>query len=152
VGGGAGSDGWAHLGLGGDAVDRLRDDALPFGVDTIVLRIAWAAPAAPQGYNGRMWRMRPLGRGLPQRLEFLPGDLGNSSAASSGDAPYQEAARDPRVDRIARELGMDRTDMRAAIHSLKKAAGLGAADDILINPVTGDVTSKGESIGNIFDE
>ncbi len=37
----------------------VRDEALPCGVDTIVLRIEWPA-AALRGYNGRMWRMRPL--------------------------------------------------------------------------------------------
>jgi len=47
------------VGLGGDAVADVREDALPYGVDTLVLRIEWPAPAR-RGYNGRMWRMRPL--------------------------------------------------------------------------------------------
>ena len=38
----------------------MRDGALPYGVNTLVLRIEWPAPARPRGYNGRMWRMRPL--------------------------------------------------------------------------------------------
>jgi len=51
--------------LEGDAVDRVRDEAvrseaLPYGVDTIVLRIEWPTAPASRGYNGRMWRMRPL--------------------------------------------------------------------------------------------
>ena len=33
---------------------------LPYGVDTIRLRISWPAAPALRGYNGRMWRMRPL--------------------------------------------------------------------------------------------
>lgn len=33
---------------------------LPYGVDTIRLRISWPAAPASRGYNGRMWRMRPL--------------------------------------------------------------------------------------------
>jgi len=52
------------VGLGGDAVDAVksgvRDGALPYGVDTIVLRIEWPAAPASRGYNGRMWRLRPL--------------------------------------------------------------------------------------------
>ena len=44
-------------GVRGDAV---RDEALPYGVDTIVLRSGWPAAPAPRGYNGRMWRMRPF--------------------------------------------------------------------------------------------
>lgn len=52
------------MGLGGDAVDGLRDehrdDAAPYGVDTIRLRITFPAAPVSQGYNGRMWRMRPL--------------------------------------------------------------------------------------------
>lgn len=41
-------------------MNRLRDETLPYGMDTIRLRLTWPAAPAPQGYNGRMWRMRPL--------------------------------------------------------------------------------------------
>ncbi len=50
-------------------MDGVTGDALPYGVDTLVLRIEWPAPA-PRGYDGRMWRMRPL-RGWTPRLEVL---------------------------------------------------------------------------------
>ena len=47
-------------------MDSVRDGAgggvLPCGEDTIVLRLTWPA-APPQGLQGRMWRMRPLGTG-----------------------------------------------------------------------------------------
>ena len=33
---------------------------LPYGVDTIVLRIEWPIAPAARGYNGRAWKMRPL--------------------------------------------------------------------------------------------
>ena len=52
------------MGLGGDAVDDVtrgvRDETAPYGVDTIRLRVTWPAPPVSRGYNGRMWRMRPL--------------------------------------------------------------------------------------------
>ena len=52
------------MGLGGDAVDGVkddpRDDLMPYGVDTIRLRITFPAAPASQGYNDGMWRMRPL--------------------------------------------------------------------------------------------
>ena len=51
-------------------MDGVRNDALPYGVDTLVLRIEWPATARPSEYNGRMWRMRPLGGWTP-RLEVL---------------------------------------------------------------------------------
>ena len=41
-------------------MDGVRDDAAPYGVDTIRLRISLPAAPVSQGYNGRMWRMRPL--------------------------------------------------------------------------------------------
>lgn len=52
------------MGLGGDAVDDVtrdpRDDPMPYGVDTIRLRISFPAAPVSQGYNGRAWNMRPL--------------------------------------------------------------------------------------------
>lgn len=66
------------MGLGGDAVDGVRNDALPYGVDTIVLRVSWPAPVrAP--LTGRMWRMRPLrGRRLEAESSVGIGDGGGS--------------------------------------------------------------------------
>ncbi len=37
-----------------------RDEAMPYGVDTIRLSVTWPAAPVSRGYNGRMWRMRPL--------------------------------------------------------------------------------------------
>jgi len=53
----------------------MKDDALPYGVDTLVLRVEWPAPAR-RGYAGRMWRMRPLG--------WIRGAGAGAGAASSG--------------------------------------------------------------------
>jgi len=39
---------------------RRSADHLPYGVDTIVLRIEWPTAPASRGYNGRAWKMRPL--------------------------------------------------------------------------------------------
>ncbi len=46
--------------MNGARDEAARDEALPYGVDTIRLRITWPAAPVSQGYNGRMWRMRPL--------------------------------------------------------------------------------------------
>ena len=37
-----------------------RDDPMPYGVNTIRLRISFPTMPAPQGYDDQMWRMRPL--------------------------------------------------------------------------------------------
>jgi hypothetical protein len=52
----------------------------------------------------------------------------------------------------ARALGMSRNDFSDALHSLKKAAGLGGADNVLIHLPSGDVFYNGENIGNLHDE
>ena len=44
--------------------ERRSADHLPYGVDTIVLRIKWPTAPVSRGYNGRAWMMRPL-RGWP---------------------------------------------------------------------------------------
>ena len=40
--------------------DDPRDDPMPYGVDTIRLRISFPAAPVSRGYNGRAWKMRPL--------------------------------------------------------------------------------------------
>ncbi len=47
---------------------------------------------------------------------------------------------------------MDRDDLRRAIHMLKGKVGLGGADNVVIDPLTGDVTFREEWVGNLFDE
>ena len=77
------------MGLGGDAVDGLRDDhrdeAMPYGVDTIRLRISFPDAPVSQGYNGRMWRMRPL-RGWTGAAR-----LNAQRAEGEGDVPRLES-------------------------------------------------------------
>lgn len=76
--------------------EAVRDEALPYGVDTIVLRIEWPA-AAPRGYNGRIWRMRPL-RGWTggQAVGGEP-----SAEAGLGGSHADEAAAIPIADRVS---------------------------------------------------
>lgn len=52
----------------------------------------------------------------------------------------------------ARALGMSRNELSDALHSLKRAAGLGGADNVLIHLPSGDVFYNGENIGNLHDE
>jgi uncharacterized protein DUF4150 len=63
--------------------------------------------------------------------------------------------RGPKVTKeLAEALGMDRRRLGQAVHGIKKAAGLGGADNVVINRATGDVFDPRtqEYIGNIFDE
>ena len=46
--------------MDGSKDDAARDEAMPYGVDTIRLRISFPAAPVSQGYNGRAWGMRPL--------------------------------------------------------------------------------------------
>ncbi len=70
---------------------------MPYGVDTIRLRIT--SPAAPvsQGYNGRMWRMRPLrgwtggqavGAARPEGEAAAP--FGSDSAGAQRDQAFAD--------------------------------------------------------------
>jgi len=72
----------------------MKHDALPYGVDTLVLRIEWPAPAR-RGYNGRMWRMRPL-RGWT-RGHAAGGEP--SAGAEQGGDHADEGVAIPIVDR-----------------------------------------------------
>lgn len=95
--------GRARVGLGGDAVDGVRDDRLPYGVDTIVLRMEWPAAAAPRGYNGRMWRMRPLrgwtgGQAASQGMSRPGDETAGSLNLPVSDSDRVEARRDQAPD------------------------------------------------------
>ena len=66
---------------------------MPYGVDTIRLRISFPTAPVSRGYNGRMWRMRPL-RGWTGGAEWdaqeaakRGGDQGGSVATGSDYAP-----------------------------------------------------------------
>ena len=52
----------------------------------------------------------------------------------------------------ANALGMSRNQLRGAIHSLKKANGLGGADNVIIHIPSGDVYFGPDFIGNLNDE
>lgn len=55
---------------------------------------------------------------------------------------------------LAETLGVDRRELGRAIHRVKKAGGLGGADNVTIGLGSGDVydSRTGEIIGNILDE
>ena len=54
--------------MGGHAVDGVANDPLPFGHDTLVLRLVWPL-ALPKQRAGRMWRMRgPAGPGAGHEM------------------------------------------------------------------------------------
>ncbi len=74
-------------------VDDAREEAMPYGVDTIRLRITWPAAPVSRGYNGRAWGMRPL-RGWTGGAEWdareaakRSGEHGGSVATGSDHAP-----------------------------------------------------------------
>lgn len=66
---------------------------MPYGVDTIRLRISFPAASVSRGYNGRAWKMRPL-RGWTGGAEWdareaakRGGDRDGSVAAGPDHAP-----------------------------------------------------------------
>ena len=71
----------------------LPSDQSPYGVDTIRLRISWPAAPASRGYNGKMWRRRPLRGWTSGARQDAPGaDAGTAdrdglAPASPGHAP-----------------------------------------------------------------
>ncbi len=50
---------------------------------------------------------------------------GGVSGGPTAGSGVQMAAKDPKLDHIARQLGMDRYDLKRAIHVLKDRYGLG---------------------------
>ena len=68
-------------------MDGLRegpqDDPMPYGVDTIRLRISFPPAPAPRGYNGRAWKMRPL-RGWTGGARWDAQQAERETAASAG--------------------------------------------------------------------
>ena len=53
---------------------------------------------------------------------------------------------------VAARLGISRWDFSDALHKIKKAAGLGGADSVTIWQDGTVADSRGEVIGNIYDE
>jgi len=72
-------------------MDRLRDDAAPYGVDTIRLRISFPAAPVSRGYNGRAWKMRPL-RG------WTGGQTAGGEGLTPGEGISAEAPEFARAD------------------------------------------------------
>ena len=73
--------------------ETARDEAMPYGVDTIRLRISFPAAPVSRGCNGRAWKMRPL-RGWTGGAEWdareaakRGGDQGGSVATGSDHVP-----------------------------------------------------------------
>ena len=99
---GVGHAGRAGVGLGGDAVDGVRDDhrddQMPYGVDTIRLRISFPAAPVSRGYNGRAWKMRPL-RG------WTGGQVAGGEGVIAGDGISAEAPGFARSDTANRFAG-----------------------------------------------
>ena len=69
-------------GTGGEAA---RYDLMPYGVDTIRLRISFPAAPASQGYDDRMWRIRPL-RGWTGGAEWDAREAAAAAQASAGSS------------------------------------------------------------------
>ncbi|MGH7155566.1 MAG: hypothetical protein ACREF3_16685 [Acetobacteraceae bacterium] len=100
----------------------------------------------------------------PETSRNLPPDGHQWSALNpEGVAPDATSGIAPTIEEIAhftrsvngataKALGMSRDQLGDAIHTIKHAAGLGGADDILIHIPTGNVFFGGEWIGNVNDE
>ena len=69
-------------GTGGEAA---RNEAMPYGVDTIRLRISFPTAPASRGYDDRMWRMRPL-RGWTGGAEWDAREAAAAAQASAGSS------------------------------------------------------------------
>ena len=73
--------------MDGTRDEATRDETMPYGVDTIRLRISFPAVPASRGYNGRAWGMRPL-RGWTGRARW-----DEEAAAAAAAAAAQDSAR-----------------------------------------------------------
>ena len=113
----------------------------------------------------------PLGSAKPLVLSLgglntvsseLPSHSNESSGSATGEVPGLPsensrselgdlAARFANPDAACRALKMDRNLFRLHPHALKDAAGLGGADEVLIDVPSGDVFHEDECIGNMFD-
>ena len=59
--------------MDGTGDGAASDETMPYGVDTIRLRISFPATPASRGYNGRAWGMRPL-RGWRTSIPACPSE------------------------------------------------------------------------------
>ncbi len=123
--------------MDGSKGDAVRDEAMPYGVDTIRLRISFPAAPVSQGYNGRMWRMRPL-RGWTGGAEWdareaarRGGDYGGSMAMGSDHAPILPGENQAVPASQAVEGGGPASELLAAFRAQRMGAlgGQGPAAD-----------------------
>ena len=117
--------------------DESRDEVMPYGVDTIRLRISFPAAPVSRGYNGRAWKMRPL-RGWTggaewdaREAEKRRGDYGGSGATGSDHALPDPGEGQAVPASQAVEGGGPATELLAAFRAQRVAAlqglGLGAS-------------------------
>lgn len=113
--------------MDGSRDDAARDETMPYGVDTIRLRISFPAAPVSRGYNGRMWRMRPLrgwtgGARWDAREAARRGeDQGGSVAAGSGHAPAPDQGQAVPVSQ-ALEGGGPASELLAAFRAQRMGA------------------------------
>ncbi len=104
---------------------------LPYGLDTIRMRISWPDAPASRGYNGRMWRMRPLRGWTGAARQDAPGadegtgDRDGSAVTGSGHArPFPEQGQAVPADQAA-EGGGPASELLAAFRALRAGAPQG---------------------------
>lgn len=100
---------------------------MPYGVDTVRLRISFPAAPVSRGYNGRAWKMRPL-RGWTggaewdaREAEKAIGSRGGSAAAGLDYAPTPEQGQAVPVSQ-ALEGGGPASELLAAFRAQRMAA------------------------------
>jgi len=108
--------------------EAVRDEALPYGMDTIRLRISWPAAPASRGYNGRMWRMRPLRGWTGAARQDAPGadegtgDRDGLAVTGPGHAPPFPEQGQVAPANQAVEGGGPASELLAAFRALRAGA------------------------------
>jgi RHS repeat-associated protein len=85
---------------------------------------------------------------------LMAGDSPQGGDAESNRIPTGARAPGAAYGPLSKWSGLTRGQLHDALEKLKKASGLGAADNVLVDPTTGDVYDQetGESLGNLIDE
>jgi hypothetical protein len=89
---------------------------------------------------------------LAGKTQLAAVDLGIRSHVDTGAVQPVNYYTSDINNSTAHALGMSRNQLRTAIHSLKDAAGLGGADNVVIHIPSGEVFFNGGSIGSLNDE
>jgi len=116
---------------------------MPYGVDTIRLRISFPAAPVSRGYNGRAWKMRPLrgwtGGARWDALEAAKrgGDRDGSAATGPGHAPTPGQGQAVPVSQAV-EGGGPASELLAAFRAQRMGAlqGQGLAANGAVAPGT----------------